>query len=102
MKHAVIRFHGAYRYATKVALEEAIALARAHVAEEELEDEAWVRYFVSSGAVLTVNVDVPDSAEYRFVAANVFLILAHGAIDGTVEARRGQATIDVFASGTDD
>jgi len=32
----------------------------------------------------------------------VFLILAHGAIDGAVVARRGQATVDVFASGPDD
>ncbi len=102
MQHHVVRFHGTYKYASKPDLDEAIARARAHLADEELEDDTWVRFFASSGAVLTVNVDVPDRADHRFVAANVFLILAHGAIDGAVEARRGNTTVDVFASGPDD
>jgi len=102
MQQSLVRFHGSYQYVNKLALDDAIARARAHLADEELEEDTWVRYFVSRGAVLTVNVDVVDSPEYRFAAANVFLILAHGAIDGAVVARRGQTTVDVFASGTDD
>jgi len=97
-----IGFHGAYRYATRTALDDAVARARAHLHEEELEDEAFARYFVARGTVLTVNVNVPDIPEQRFAAANVFLILAHGAIDGAVEARRGKATLDVFTSGPED
>jgi hypothetical protein len=32
----------------------------------------------------------------------VFLILAHGALEGAVEARMGDRRIDVFAPGDDD
>lgn len=102
MQQSVVRFHGSYRYASKLDLDDAISRARAHLADEDIEDATWIRYFVSRGSLLTVNVDVNDHAEHRFAAANVFLILAHGAIDGAVEARRGETTVDVFASGPED
>ncbi len=103
MQQELIGYQGSYRYESKTALDTAIARARAHLAEEELEgEEAWVRYFVSNGTRLTVNLNVPDSPEQRFIAANVFLILADGAVDGAVAARRGETTLDVFAGGEDE
>lgn len=101
MQTGQIGFYGSYRYADRDSLEGAVARARAHLQDEELEADALVRYFVRNGTALTVNVDVTDSSEMRFAAANVFLILAHGAIDGAVESRRGPTTLDVYESGDD-
>lgn len=104
MQHHLIEYQGSYRYADRAALERALARARAELAAEEgLEhEEVWVRWFVTSGTTVTVNLRVPAVAEQRFAAANVFLILAHGATEGAVAARRGDTPLDVYASGDDE
>lgn len=94
----VVCFHGTYRYATRDSLERAISSARAVLAEEEADDIAWMRCFVTRGTVLTVNL---TSHVDRFSAAAVFDTLAASAIEGAVEARQGDAQIDLFLSGRD-
>lgn len=98
-----IQYRGSYQYADQPSLERAVTSARAELEDDELEDIGlWLRFFVRRGTSLTVNVTLPASAEHRFVAANVFLILAHGAIEGSVEAVRGLEPVDLFASGAED
>ena len=103
MQPDVIRFHGTYRYADRLALEGALTRARTALADDELEsDRAWLRCFVMRGTNLIVNLSVRPSSEERFAAANVFLILAHGALEGAVEARYGDLVVDTFTSADDD
>ena len=92
MDDEVIAFHGSYRYADREALERALSRARAELAGEAVDaGGAWIRYFVTGGSHLTVNVSLPAAAQEWFAAANVFLILSHGALEGTVESRPGRA-----------
>jgi hypothetical protein len=92
----VVHFHGTYRYATRENLEHAIASARAVLADEDAEsDAAWMRCFVTRGTVLTVNL---TSRVDRFHAAAVFDMLAETAVEGAVEARLGEAHVDLFPS----
>jgi hypothetical protein len=97
----VVHFHGTYRYATRENLEHAIASARAVLADDDSGDgdAAWMRCFVTRGTVLTVNL---TSRVDRFSAAAVFDTLAETAVEGAVEARLGEAAVDVFPSGEDD
>lgn len=91
----VVCFHGTYRYATRENLEYAISSARAVLAEDDVDDGqiAWMRCFVTRGTVLTVNL---TSHVDRFSAAAVFDRLAETAVEGAVEARLGDAHIDLF------
>ncbi|HEX3760784.1 MAG TPA: hypothetical protein VHW23_18850 [Kofleriaceae bacterium] len=97
----VVHFHGTYRYATRENLEHAIASARAVLADDDSSDgaAAWMRCFVTRGTVLTVNL---TSRVDRSSAAAVFDTLAETAVEGAVEARLGEAAVDVFPSGDDD
>ena len=97
----VVHFHGTYRYATRENLEQAIASARAVLADDDDGDAeaAWMRCFVTRGTVLTVNL---TSRVDRNAAAAVFDTLAETAVEGAVEARIGDAEIDLFASGDRD
>ena len=97
----VVHFHGTYRYATRESLEQAIASARAVLAEDDGDgdDAAWMRCFVTRGTVLTVNL---TSRVDRFSAAAVFDTLAETAVEGAVQARLGDSQIDLFASGPRD
>jgi hypothetical protein len=96
----VVHFHGTYRYATRENLEQAIASARAMLSDEDGDaDAAWMRCFVTRGTVLTVNL---TSRVDRFSAAAVFDTLAETAVEGAVEARMGDAHIDLFPSREND
>ncbi len=99
----VIQYHGSYRYADRATLEGALARARATLDDDEVERaNRWLRCFVMNGTNLTVNLSVPADADQRHAAANVFLTLAHGAMEGAVEARHGNRPLDLFAPGDDD
>ncbi|MDQ3366269.1 MAG: hypothetical protein M3680_12655 [Myxococcota bacterium] len=103
MQHDVIHFHGSYRYADRAALEHALTQARAEIDDDEVESErCWIRCFVSSGTTVTINLSVPDAADHRFLAANIFLMLAQGAVAGAVEARHRDRQLDLYASGAED
>jgi hypothetical protein len=93
----VVCFHGTNRNATRERLEHAISSARAVLAEDEASegDAAWMRCFVTRGTVLTVNL---TSHVDRYSAAAVFDTLAESAIEGAVEARLGDAHVDLFPS----
>jgi hypothetical protein len=91
----VIQYRGSYRYADRTALEVALARARTELAEDEV-DAGWLRFFVSHGTELTVNISVPSDPELRFAAANVFLTLAAGAVEGAVVACQAGRAVDVF------
>jgi hypothetical protein len=95
--HDAIHFHGTYRYATRESLELAIASARAVLAEDAGgADAAWMRCFVTRGTVLTVNLSTRVD---RYCAAAVFESLAETAVEGAIEARVGDAQVDLYASG---
>lgn len=103
MQSDVIQYHGSYRYSDRPTLERAIQRAHATIADDEAErSPAWMRCFVLEGTHLTVNLSVPASADQRFLAANVFLTLAHGALDGAVEATYGGKAVDLYVPGEDD
>ncbi len=103
MQAGCVQYRGRYDYADGKALERALAVAKAELDEEDLaEARVWMRVFVSRGTSLQVNVSVPASAEHRFAAANLFLVLAHGAIDGSVQAVEGGREVDEFPAGADD
>jgi hypothetical protein len=97
-----IRFQGTYRYASPAALERAILAAR-----HELDDEepcfGSLRLFIKeSPSSLRVDVFVPAVSEAGFAVSHAFQALARDAVEGVVEARRGERRVDVFASGDDD
>lgn len=103
MSGPCIQYQGRYEYIDSCALEQALAVARAELDDEELaETGTWLRFFVTHGKQLTVNLTVPANAEHRFVAANMFLALARGAVDGSVEALQGARGIDRFVAGVED
>lgn len=92
-----IQYRGRYEYADRLSLERALSSARATLHEPQLTELAtWLRFFVTRGTSLTVNMVVPDSTEHRFVAANLFLVLAHGAMDGHVESQPDTAMTERF------
>ncbi len=98
-----IRFHGSYRYASPQILARALATARAWLDDEELYDldGDWLGHFVASGATLRIDTLLPIEAD-RFAAVAVMEALAHDALEGIVEARRGAERLDAFPCGTDD
>lgn len=103
MQQETILYHGSYRYADRPSLERALAQARAELDDEDFDrDRGWLRCFITHGTQLTVNLTTPAIAEQRFAAANVLLILAHGAVEGAVEARQRERTIDLFGAGPED
>jgi len=98
-----IEFRGRYEYADSAALERALASVRVKLHEDDLpEADAWLRHFVRRGNRLTVRVTTPASSEHRFVAANMFLILAQSAIDGSVQVLHGSREVDRFVAGIED
>lgn len=99
-----IHFHGSYRYASRESLAEAVAAARRHLEDDELDDPALatLRGFVSHGTRLVVDVVLPAAIDVRFAAAAVIETLAERAVDGSVEARHAGRQIDQFPWGTDD
>jgi hypothetical protein len=100
MQHESIEFRGTYLYADPAALERAMAAAREQAASDDDLDLEWLRSFVSHGARLYVRAQLPISAD-RFAAANVVETLARDAVEGVVEARRGDVALDFFPSGED-
>jgi hypothetical protein len=100
MRNDPIELYGAYRYATRDALDRALADARDELEEDELAtiDGGWLRAFVRAGTTLSVIATLPLEAD-RFVAAAVLAALARRAIDGVVEARRAGRAIDFFPCG---
>lgn len=103
MHHDTIRFHGVYRYPSADVLARALASARAWLDEEELYDLEgdWLANFVTAGATLKVDTLLPLEAD-RYAAVAVLEALAQDAIEGVVEARRGDTRIDSFPSGPEE
>jgi len=100
MRHDPIELYGAYRYASREALDRALAAAREELEDDELAtvEASWLRAFVRRGTTLSVVATLPVDAD-RFVAAAVLDALARGAIEGVVEARRAGRAIDLFPCG---
>lgn len=103
MHHDSIRFHGSYRYASPESLARALASARAWLDEEELYDldGDWLGCFIATGATLRIDTLLPMEAD-RFAAVAVMEALAQEALEGIVEAKRGELRLDEFPCGTDD
>lgn|GEM_PF-3779209 len=95
-----IQYRGRYEYADRESLERALSTARATLGNDTLGQIAtWLRFFVCRGTSLTVNMMVPDRSEHRFAAANVFLVLAHAATGGQVDAYPETCPVDRFDPG---
>lgn len=84
-------------------LARALATARAWLDEEELYDldGDWLACFIASGATLRIDTQLPIEAD-RFAAVAVMEALAQDALEGMVEARRGDQRLDAFPSGVED
>jgi hypothetical protein len=88
-----IRIRGTLGYATPSALDQALAIARHQVADENL--ASWLHSFERSGTTLRVDVELPVATD-RVVAISVLEALADAAIDGVVELSRGDDSVDWF------
>lgn len=86
MNETATDFHGSYRYSDRETLERMLARARAELGADAVDGELRFVCFVANNA-LTVHVTIPSHSRRRLAAANVFLILAHGAIEGAVGTR---------------
>lgn len=102
---ATIRYAGTYRFADREILNRALRAARTHIDDEDelaALEGGWMRCFVMHGTTLTVNVALPALAQHRFVAAEIFSVLARDAIQGNVKATIDGVHVDEFAPGDDD
>lgn len=91
-----IRIRGTLGFATPSALDDALAIARHQLADENLTSVAvWLRAFERSGTTLRVDVALPVAVD-RVVAIGVLEALADAAIDGVVELTRGGDSVDWF------
>ena len=100
----LIRFHGTYRYESHQALQRAICSAHALLDDEDVGEVelASLRSFMTSGATLRVDIQLPAIAQVRFAAASVFQSLALDAVEGAVEASHGAHHVDFYPCGGDD
>jgi hypothetical protein len=99
-----IRFQGSYRYASPAILQRAVLAARTELDDEDI-DPAFgsLRWFVQDGpSTIHVDVLVPAISSAGFAVSHAFQALARDAVEGVVEARRGDRRVDLFASGDDD
>jgi hypothetical protein len=88
-----ILYRGAYRFADRATLDEALAAALQ-------ENHDWRSRFSAQGASLCVDLDLPNGrADQRTAAARVMQTLAYRAIEGIVVARQRDLAIDVFVVG---
>ncbi len=78
-----IQYCGRYLYPATEDLERALVRAKSLlVSDDGATDSPRLRVFVET-TTLTVNLCVPSRPEHRFIAANLFLVLAHGATQGS-------------------
>ena len=98
-----LRYYGSYRYASREALEQAVAAAWNSFYEEDVHPSlASMGRLVKQGDRLHVDLTLSTAADSRFAAAGMLQVLAKSAIDGAVEARHGSDHVDFFCSGEDD
>jgi hypothetical protein len=98
MQDERMQYRGRYDYPDRATLERALAKARDELDGFALaESGGWLRFFVTRGTSLTVNVTVPASTQHRVSTEQMFATLAAGAIDGCVEALDGALALDRLA-----
>jgi len=88
----MIRYRGAYRFADRAALEDAVAAALANNADLQPR-------FSLVGSSLCVVLDLPARSDQRHAAAQVMRTLANHAVEGIVVARHREQAVDVFVCG---
>ena len=88
-----IQYRGAYRYADRAALENALASA--------LEPHAaWRPRFSTHGSSVRIELDVPArETTAQCAAVQVMQTLAYLAVEGIVVARHRDLAVDVFVCG---
>jgi hypothetical protein len=99
MQSQHIEFRGTYRYADIDALDRALSAAREKLDTRPHDDIDWMRCFIRQGSRLWVNADVPSGVD-PMAAAAIVELLAREAVEGIVEARRGDVPVDYFPCGT--
>jgi hypothetical protein len=92
-----ITYRGSYCYRDRATLDRAMARVRDELADDDLEPTEWLRALVATGTRLDIDLVIGSGSERRFVAANVLLILAQGALTGAVEARQRERTLDLYS-----
>lgn len=98
----MIQYRGAYRFSDRRALDHALAIALANLAEwKQLADLAeWKRRFTAIGSSLCIDLDLGVArCDQRQAAAHVMQTLALSAIEGIVVARQRDLAVDVFVCG---
>jgi hypothetical protein len=99
MQDERMQYRGRYDYPDRETLERALAKARHGLDDFAIADSGgWLRFFVTRGTNLTVNVTVPGSAQHRAITEQMFATLAVGAIDGCVESLDGVLSLDRLAA----
>jgi hypothetical protein len=93
-----IEFRGTYRYADIDALDRALAAAREQLDAKPDDEIDWMSCFVRQGSRLWVHAHLPSGVD-PLAAAAVVEVLARDAIEGIVEARRGDLPLDYFPCG---
>ena len=98
-----IHFKGTLRYESREVLDRAVVAAHAQLEDEEVTDPslASLRALIARGTRLSIDVRLPGGPEVRFAAAAMLQVLASHAVDGAIEARDGDRSVDVFVSGDD-
>jgi hypothetical protein len=89
MTDDTIQYRGAYRFANRAALDNALAAALKNNAE-------WLARFCPHGDALRVDLDLSARSDLRGAAAIVMETLALLAVEGIVVARQRELAIDVF------
>ncbi|HEY5945896.1 MAG TPA: hypothetical protein VIV40_10420 [Kofleriaceae bacterium] len=93
-----IEFSGTYRYADPDALDRALTAAREQLDSRPEDVVDWMRCFIRQGSRLWVRAQLPSEADPIF-AATLVETLARSAVEGLVEARRGDLALDYFPCG---
>lgn len=97
----IVRYAGTYRFADRNALERALSQARTRIDEDDdlaALEGGWIRCFVMSDDLLTINLALPALAEHQFVATEVFATLSRDAVEGSVRATVDDVAVCVFHS----
>jgi hypothetical protein len=90
----MIQYRGAYRFADRDSLDQAIAIAL------ENNNLDWQKRFSRVGSSLRIDLDLPAGSDQRQLAAQVMQTLALSAVEGIVVARHRELAIDVFVCPT--
>ena len=100
MKPSTVRYAGTFRFRDRPMLERALARARARIDDEQALpalEGGWLRCFVMFDVTLTVDIALPALSHDRDAAAELFALLSHDAVEGSLTASIGNVPVEHYA-----